>query len=69
MYRNKSMLIFFRVRLAFDAIFRKSATLQDVAPTVGGPDAEDTPTSTHSVSNISKKVQLVSNIPTYDNLQ
>ncbi|XP_026467540.1 chloride channel protein 2-like isoform X2 [Ctenocephalides felis] len=45
-----------RVRLAFDAIFRKSATLQDVAPP-GTPGADDAPPVAHS-SSVSKKVQL-----------
>lgn len=51
------MHMLFRVRLAFDAIFRKSATLQDVAPP-GTPGADDAPPVAHS-SSVSKKVQLV----------
>lgn len=50
-----------RIRSAFDVIFRKSATLQDVTPDVEGGTVPGTPLSdTLPSPGISKKVQLVS---------
>lgn len=50
-----------RIRSAFDVIFRKSATLQDVTPDVEGGTLPSSPTSESMPSpGILKKVQLVS---------
>lgn len=50
-----------RIRSAFDVIFRKSATLQDVTPDLEGGTVPNSPTSELMPSpGISKKVQLVS---------
>lgn len=50
-----------RIRTAFDVIFRKSATLQDVTPDLEGGTIPNSPTSESMPSpGISKKVQLVS---------
>lgn len=52
-----------RIRSAFDVIFRKSATLQDVTPDVEGGSVPNSPSSDAMPSpGISKKVQLVSRL-------
>jgi chloride channel 2 len=56
-----------KIRAAFDQIFRKSATLQDVTPdpeigSAGIPSPSILPARTLSTSAISKKVQLVISI-------
>lgn len=59
-----SMFFCFRMRSAFEIIFRKSATLQDVTPDVEtgsiGTPSIGSPDMPPISPSISKKVQLVS---------
>lgn len=56
------MALIFSIRSAFDVIFRKSATLQDVTPDIETGPMMGTPSIQDALPSpgISKKVQLVS---------